>query len=277
MTCPHLNENITMKKNVITDKNFLFSLSTDKSLILQNEYKFLICEDLLYESVKDESEKRAKIFSKLGRPYIDYEFIPIIPKLIKFEITYNKPCAKPSSHIEKRDYSINDILANKSIKITSEQQRVLRDLEDDYLRQLEFIIKGFCGYFKQNSQRDATSHMKSLLDGKINDDEYINGIIKEHEIYGAKLPTLSFFTKESICYRYFQVHELWKTDLRMRYQQFEDIYGNPKVILKIKHDYHDLNYLILALLERGFATNEKKLIEWFKLLGDKENLIITNS
>ncbi|WP_324003159.1 hypothetical protein [Aeromonas hydrophila] len=277
MTHLHLNKNIPIKRNVITDKNFLFSLSTDKSLTFQREYKFLICEDLLYESVKDKSEKRAKIFSKLGRPYIDYEFIPIIPKLIKFEMTYSKPCAKPSAHIEKRDYSINDTLANKSIEIASEQQLALRDLEGDYLRQLEFITKGFCDYFKKKSQRDASSHMKSLLDGKINDDKYINNIIKEHERYGAKLPTLSFFTKESICYRYFQVHELWKTDLRMRYQRFEDIDENPKVKLKIKHDYHDLNYLMLALLEHGFATNEKKLIKWFKLLGDKEDLIITNS
>lgn len=265
------------KINIVTDKNFLFSLNTNKSLDLQKDYKFLLCEDLLYESTKDDPSKRCKIFSKLGEPYTDYEFIPIIPTLITFEKIHKKPCAKPSYHIIRRDYSKNKILANKTKEIAQEQKLALQDLEKDYLIQLDAIFQGINVQFQACSQEDASLHMDSLLNGKINDDDHINSIIRKHELSGAKLPDLSYFTKESICYRYFQVYELWKTSIRMLYQKFEDICNSTSARLKIKHDYHDMNYLMLALLEGGFATNEKKLIEWFELLCDKESLVITNS
>jgi hypothetical protein len=74
------------------------------------------------------------------------------------------------------------------------------------------------------------------------------------------------YDKRWITYRWFQVYELFAIDLRYRYETFETITNTPKALEKLRHDILDAKYLILATLEGGFATKEKKLVRWWRLL-----------
>jgi hypothetical protein len=227
----------------------------------------------LYESVKDEPNKRSKIFSKLGRPIDDYELIPILGELIRYEITHNKPCGKPSNHIVKRDYSINKKLADKQINLTKEQLELTEKFKVDFDIIFDILKSGLTSRFSNSSLSDAEKQMKQLIDGKINNSRYINHLLKIYKHNGAELPSVDELSKEYVAFRYCQVYTLWMTDIRSRYNKLEDIFDHENAILRLKHDVHDINYLINALLEGAFATNEVKLIKWFKLLHPDGHLI----
>ncbi len=67
-------------------------------------------------------------------------------------------------------------------------------------------------------------------------------------------------------FRWFQVNKIFALHLACSYDSLKTIKDSEKAYEKLVHDVIDAQYLIVALLEGGFATKEKKLIDWWKLL-----------
>ena len=60
-----------------------------------------------------------------------------------------------------------------------------------------------------------------------------------------------------------------------KYENLEVILKTPKTKEKVKHDIIDSFYLMQGILEGGFATDEKNLIEIYNEIAPN-NILITN-
>ncbi|MNT61706.1 hypothetical protein D3C72_1993660 [compost metagenome] len=73
-------------------------------------------------------------------------------------------------------------------------------------------------------------------------------------------------TEDWAIYRWLQVQFLFALDLYVRYQgKVPDSMGSA-AWEKLEHDVLDAQVLMLGCLEGAFATNEKKLIRWRRML-----------
>ena len=259
------------RPTVVIDKSYLRAASHDCMRGLAISHKFLVCESLTYEVSKDAPEIRADVFSKLPEPTTGWEYIPSVSWLIDYERKYNIECGRPSSHIVKRDYSIIETLKNPKQQLPDNVSTAIKKLEhffDDFSDALLLQIENL---FQTTTPKKAEEELDALLKGEIRNEEKTNELIFSST--GAKLPDIRRFTPNSVTFRYFQVMTLYSYDMRRRYNSIAAIKNSTKARQKILHDAHDLNYLILALLEGKFATQERKLQNWWNTMENSESLI----
>ena len=81
-----------------------------------------------------------------------------------------------------------------------------------------------------------------------------------------KLPSRKIITEEWAVYRWMQIHLLFALDLYCRYGSSVSGPLSPKVEERIEHDVLDAQYLFIGVLQKSFATHERKLRRWFKLI-----------
>ncbi|XDF37542.1 hypothetical protein RBH89_11010 [Paracidovorax avenae] len=259
----------TMKidqKKLILDKSYLQGYNKKHILDLCKSYKLLISGTLIYEILKDE-KMRSSLFFKLppGPKYSEY--IPSISELIKEEIEKCEECGKPSEHIVKRNYSVLRRFRNPHVVLSQPEIAAIK-LEKEFLSTL--LIDGHLGFmgsiFKKYNKPEISKELTELNNGKINDFSFMNNYLKAQRNLGANIPRIKFFTENSITYRYYQAMLIFSFDTCNRYANFETITNSERAVEKIRHDINDMSYMILSLLEGGFAVKEEKLKLWWNLL-----------
>ena len=83
---------------------------------------------------------------------------------------------------------------------------------------------------------------------------------------GFAIPTQEKLNESWTLLRWLQVRLLFNLDLYVRYGNNKSIELTKNLKSKLKNDVLDMNYLILGVLQHGFATKERKLIEFYNLL-----------
>lgn len=258
--------------NFVLDKSYLFSETAQRIKSTAKELKFLICESLLLEVLKDSPKERSQLFSKLPEPPICWEYIPSVSKLIQFEQKNNSPCNKPSEHTVERDYSITEKLKDANYTLRENHSFKLEEDQEYYEKLLEYSLQEIQEVFVRLTIEEAKIEYQNLLNGKIKNIQFINDIILRSRSNGASVPQMENFDERWLTFRFFQVRYLHAVDLRRRYRCF-DLLDSKNTKNKVLHDIHDMNYLMLALLEGGFATKESKLKDWWKAINGKSNLL----
>jgi hypothetical protein len=257
---------------IVIDKSYLFSESADKIKKIAEKSKILICESLLSETAKDDPTKRARLYKKIPSQPKYCEYIPSVSRLLRFEQEKKAPCGKPSSHIVARDYSLTGILKNPETPFPANLAPAL-DKELEFQKSmLNATLQELAHIFNQCTRASAAKELDELLNGKIRSSEVVNGIIEKAKNNGALVPVAPPLTKEWLTFRYFQVKHIHALDCRARYSDF-DLLRSESAKIKISHDIHDMNYLILALLEGRFATSEKKLKKWWTSINGRDGLV----
>ena len=104
-----------------------------------------------------------------------------------------------------------------------------------------------------------------------NIEELSNFLSKLEPPDGTTMPPSDILNKSWTLMRWLQVRLLFSLDIYARYggEDFSKWTQQQKEKLKeqkIKHDVLDMWYLILGVLQGGFATEDKKLIRLYKLL-----------
>jgi hypothetical protein len=79
-------------------------------------------------------------------------------------------------------------------------------------------------------------------------------------------PPSNLLTEDWALYRYLQVQLLFGIDLYVRYQGNVPNEFSAGIFEKLEHDVLDAEVLMLGCLEGAFATKEKKLKRWWRLL-----------
>lgn len=210
---------------------------------------------------------RAGLFGKIPPAPKYSEYIPSISQLIQLEINKREECGPPSRHIVKRDYSSLRRLRNPHMVLSQSEINVI-EAERKFLSTL--LIDGHLGFleriFKKYSKAEISNELKDLMDGKINNFAFINNYLEEQRSMGANIPESKIFTTNSIVYRYYQVMLIFSFDTCNRYENFQTVIKSERTVEKIRHDINDMSYMVLALLEGGFAVKEEKLKSWWDLL-----------
>lgn len=254
-------------KNIVIDKSFLRSAGREEVNEIAKNHKLLICDALTYECLKDTPKNRAVLFRKLPDFGTACEYIPTVGSLIDYEIKNRVACGAPSQHIKHRDYSIYKNLCDENYILPKEQIRVLKNKACDFDMDSQILQTLVKWKFENYLNRPEKNEKQKFEFKVLADQDYINGVIgKASEQVGSKIPSCITFTPDWVTYRFFQAFELFSYDIFHRYDCIETITKSSKAFEKLKHDLIDLNYFILATLEGGFATKEKKLKEWWPLL-----------
>lgn len=258
--------------NIVIDKSFLRGAKGDEISQLAGSHKLLMSESLLYECVKEDPWQRAKLFRKFPDPANPYILIPSVGSLLSLEIKRLAPCGKPSDLAEPRDYLIHNDLIDSSYQLTEVHKNALEKKRSEILSDAKDFIELVEVFFTELSLHlggnKARPEDKLRLQLQLADNPNSIGCSIE-EIARTKnslMPRNVSLNKNWASFRWFQVNKLFALNLACSYDSLETIKKSDAAYQKLVHDVIDAQYLIVALLEDGFATKEKKLIDWWKLL-----------
>lgn len=260
------NARATKRTNLVLDKSYLQGYGKEFILKQAKLYKFLFSNTLTFEVAKD-NVMRANLFGKIPPPPRCSAYIPSVARLIQSEIKSLEECGKPSEHGLQYDYSSLPRLSNPNIPLSDLQVEAINK-EKEFSEKLlnEGIILLLGEVFDKYTKEQIADELAELSRGKINDFAFINNYLIAQRKAGANIPNMSCFTIKSITYRYYQVLIMFIFDTCKRYQNLSVIQNSEGALEKLRHDINDMSYLMLGLLEGGFAVREKKLVAFWRLL-----------
>lgn len=269
------------RPNVVIDKSYLRGSSREQVGELASQHTLLMSIPLLYECIKEEPKTRAKLFRKFPPTKPPYILIPPIHELIQLENSNHLPSGRPSANAPNKDYSVHEKLIDESYVLSENQISALENkraevntdtaiflsLVEEEAANLKSEFDNIDNTMRENKKADIEKRIAA-------DQDYISEIIKRvSQCSGSMIQKSITFDKSWANFRWFQVVQLFALDVYFRYPSLKDIKKSEKAYEKLRHDVIDAQYLMLALLEGGFATRERKLINWWNLLSPNGILI----
>lgn len=258
---------------IVLDKCYLQGTSKAKIHKLAASYRLVMSDALFYELLTAEEPCRSSCFAKFLPTKNPVDLVSHIGTLMKIEIDTHQPAGKPSTHRESLNFQFNPLLMKAEHELPEEAQQTIdeqtRNLQSDvtsFVERASIIGPSFPNLLtgsdadrfqaRQEAER-AIAEPKSLL-------AYYSTL---EPPYGEQpLPPASLITEDWAIYRWLQVHFLFSIDLYVRYQGNIPTKFSANIFEKLEHDVLDAQVLMLACLEGSFATQEKKLKRWWRLL-----------
>lgn len=272
---PHLLPFLTL------DKSYLRACQKIDIAERSNAYRLVLPEAQAYEVIKDDCLKRAELFRKFPENSLPYTVAVSIQKALRFEADNLRPYSQ--EHAEPRDISIHKSLANPKYSLSayhrSVLERLLLDIKNDMV-QILFLAKNW-----QNEHTAAFSGSDSERRTKINQLEqficsadFVNEACRftspQWETRIDRGVPSTVLTKDWVTFRWFQVNALFALDIANRYPNLSVAENSHRGIKQLNHDVLDSRGLLTALfVGGGFATQEKKLMRFWKLLNPTGELV----
>jgi hypothetical protein len=251
----------------VLDKSFLQAVSKRRVEELNNSYKLLMPEVMLYELVKGAPEDRANWFSKLPSTVRPFELSRNLGHYLRYEKENLLSCGLPSLHIRAIDHSATENYRNPEYAIPAELStlREARKAEVNQDVKTLFWLTESIGTMLPETQgvppKDRKQVQTDLEDKIASDDEFLKDAV--NNIMPHPHPESSEVDKTWISYRWLQVNLLFALDYWVRHTQRVDLSTESKQLERFRHDALDASYLIIGIQEGAFATKEKKLIRWW--------------
>lgn len=265
-----------MKPAIILDKCYLFSAKKEAIHKLEDEYTIFLPLELIYEAFKDTDRERAKLFRKF-RSGKSYKVLRSITEIIKYEAENKKPIAKPSKIYKPRDHSQHINYIDDNYQLNENQKR---EIEQEMIF-FDNIFNLFCEHSLKpgfQKKKEMGNNITNKQDDFIIKDDKLKEIIN----HNIKKGYVSGFTNEIenldekwFIFIHHKILDRMKFHIIKKYENFETILKTPKTKEKVKHDIIDSFYLMQGILEGGFATDEKNLIEIYNEIVPN-NILITN-
>lgn len=276
-------------QGIVIDKNFLFRAKYEDIQALSSSYSLLMSDSLLYELVKEPSNKeRAKYFSKFGVNNVTpYLLIPRVGTLFHCEIHERKKARKPSEfYTAAREYhEVHKNLCDENYSISDHEQKIF-DRENEgvssdvnvfieFLRRTETEVKEtILKKVRQKGRIDSDNLISVLNDKSILSERYCKIYIPDLGSNQDLRPPFHYMDENWCTYRFVQVYLLLSIDVLHRYEKLDILLKSKSALDKLKNEVVDAQYFIQALLEGGFATHEKKWRLWWKLLAKDGDILL---
>jgi hypothetical protein len=256
-----------MKKFLVLDKSFLQGVSKRRIEELDNSYKLLMPEVMLYELAKGAPEDRANWFSRLPSTERPFELSRNLGYLLRHEIENLRSCGLPSRHVRTIDHSATENYRNPEYAIPAELS-ALRDNRksevDEDVNSLFWLTENLETILPETKgvpPKDRKKVQENLEDKIASDEDFLKHAI--NKIMLQPHPESSKVDNSWISYRWLQVNLLFALDYWTRHTQGVDLTTESKQLERFRHDALDAGYLIVGIQEGAFATKEKKLILWW--------------
>ena len=262
------------KTAIVLDKCFIQSTNKIKILELARLHRLIISDALFYELLTENDPKtRSKCFAKFLPNENPVDLVSHIGTLMRIEIDRHQAAGKPSQNRELIRFQFNPQLIDSEYKFPKEVEQEIFNLTTELKTDVKIFseIASMTPSFFPNlftgtqAQRDQAK--KDAEEAIASPDSLLDFYSKIESPYGEKpLPPAILITQDWAIYRWLQVRFLFALDLYLRYHGNIPIELSANVYEKMEHDVLDAQILMLGCLEGAFATNEKKLKRWFRLL-----------
>lgn len=257
---------------IVLDKSFLQGVSRDEIIELSKNNRLLVSDALFFEMLTTSIKNRAKCFSKFPTYENPVDLINHIGFLLRYEIDNHKKSNSPSSNKENSNYRFifNEALKDPNYVLPDYAQETISQYNDElkndvyiFLKKANTITDLFPELLNANKQaaRTVAENCIAKPGSLIQLISSFNAPPEENE-----LPAASVINEHWAIYRYLQVQLLFAIDLYVRFNGSIPESLTEKQYIEIEHDVLDAQLLALGLMEGAFATREKKLQRWWKLL-----------
>jgi hypothetical protein len=260
--CGSAREELT----IVLDKSFVRSASGKQVREICDTYRALMPEDLFFELIHSDEETKAKCFAKFPARDKPVGLLPPVGVLIQLENENRRPSTPIGNHIPGFNYKFNDKLATGEFEMTHQQLAGVRRWEEDlatdtanFAERAKLIVRIFPSLEGYRPGQDRTPIEEVLHDIASN----MEGV---RRFYGGVAPKgfapAPIVGRTWAVFRYIQVH--LTADV-----EFLALYGvdvNLPKFATLENERTDLNYLVLAVLAQGLASNDAAMKRRFKAL-----------
>jgi len=262
-----------MRPTVVLDKSFLQGSKAVTIYEMAKSHRLLMSDALFYELISD-PKGRALCFAKFPKKENPVDLIGDPSGLLRREVQTHTPCGKPSDHCENIHFQFNATLLRDDYQLPPdmaatvlEHTEELRSDVASYLDTVRLTPTFFPDILKGNdasraiARQEAERAVAEETDNLLSFYRLLNSPPGE-----PSLPPADIVTRDWALFRWLQVKLLFALDVYCRYSGKLPEPLSTKVYERLEHDVLDAQYLILGLLEGAFATREKKLQRWWRLL-----------
>jgi hypothetical protein len=195
--------------------------------------------------------------------------------LLTEEMASRLPCGLPSDNPLQGSYRFNPALAIEGWQLPEVSAAHVRTEEQTLELEVAQYLKraGTIGSMIEMHGEGAAQDrngLRSDLEATIADFESIRPFYAttvSHASHGPyNAPPADIVSPDWACVRLLQIHLLFAADRWVRFGSQPTTELTPRAYRELEHDVLDVHYLVLGVLEGSFATNEKKLRRWFRLL-----------
>jgi hypothetical protein len=258
-----------MTTSVFLDKSFLFGVKTETFRALLQHTNFIISDATLYELVTTSEPQRSNCIRKFGPGITEIQLVSFVGPMIKREVKTHAPAGLPSQFREVGVFAFNPNLFGGGYELPADAQKAVDEKYQELQMEIDTLV---------SRVEHIPSHFPELRGGDKASLQSVEALIAlpgsflplySHMSWPDKsdsLPPVSKINEFWAIYRYLQVQMLFAAHLFYQYNGKLPPTTHPKFNIKLEHDVLDADQLILGCLQGAFASNEKKLKRWFKLL-----------
>lgn len=259
----------TRRSNVILDKNFIQGAKRDEVIGVCAEGFALMPDVLFYEMLTSPEPARSRCFAKFpGENPV--AVVPSVGELLARERRTHEACGMPSSHPKLDRWKFNDKLAAGTYHAPPEVREALREEEERLRGELDTLAEMinmapdlFPDVFAEGADRELErGKVEQLL---ANEHAAIVDFYSRLEPPDDTVaaPPAERLTSDWMHFRWLQV-KLWAAlDLRLRLGRIEGELDEGRRH-RLENYLHDMQYLMLALLEGGLASEDEWMRRAFK-------------
>jgi len=262
-----------MPTAIVLDKCYLQGTAKTKIYELATSYRLVMSEALFYELLTASEHERSQCFAKFLPTENPVDLVSHIGTLMRIEIDTHQPAGKPSSHRETMRFQFNPSLLNTGYELPKEAQKIVieqtSELRTNVMSFIEraSIIDSFFPNLLTGSDTERAQAKQDAEQAVSKPKSLLNFYSTLESPFSEKpLPPATLITEDWALYRWLQVHFLFAIDLYVRYHGKIPTVFSPDIFEKMEHDVLDAQLLMLGCLEGAFATREKKLKRWWRLL-----------
>ena len=247
---------------IILDKSYLQGIPAGRFQELSEQYQWLMPDILFYELISSDEPGRSGCFKKFPQKPNPIPLVKHVGALLEKEQTTHKPAGLPSENPDELNcltWRFNPALSNGSSHLLNIDKATMRKRKAELDRDISSLIK--------NSNL-APTIFPDINEQFIADSvDKLSGSLSSFELPdGATMPARENLNESWTLFRWFQVQLLFSLDILYRYNDINPSALTDKSREKLEHDVLDMHYLILGVLQSAFATKDKKLIRFYKLL-----------
>ncbi len=269
--------------DIVLDKSFLDGASTERIHSLCKDARVLFSEPLLFELMTTSSGSQQRCFSKFPAIPNPVELMPNIGTLLRYELENETSCIPLLQHSIDENFQFNDKLRLGTYvpkgdvlrSINEWKTQVITDTEEFLVRCS--IVHQFFPELEEIEYKNLQSEIGNARKRIAEDYDLVKSIYKSLVEEDASSHALSseLIGPDWVFFRWIQCQILSALRMFGRYQGKIEPPVSEGVFTRAEHTLHDLHYTILAALSGALATEDKEIIDDFRLTCP-EGVLITN-
>ncbi|WP_077033408.1 hypothetical protein [Pelomonas sp. KK5] len=262
-------------QTVLLDKNFLHGRTIADIQALAETHRLLMPCVLFYEMVSADEPKRSRLLTKFRRLEIPVHALKPLNDLLKLEMMRLQCCGRPSDHVESIDAEVvRQALepgphSPRALDLLAEQADYLQAEVSSYRAIIAEVRKMFPQLAVGNDEgrRAFQETAESVVAEAARMRVFYESMSKVPSPGMFQAPPAHLVDENWACFRLMQVKLLFAIEHVHRIGTIDQPAElSVKAFTRLEHDVLDQQYLIQGVLEGAFATEEKKLQRWFRLL-----------